>query len=1090
MLNILSKELFLDENHYHTYPQNVQTAQQWYKDGRVTIDTIDAYRAQCTVIDDEQKPFRVKIVPDIDMYTKIHVQCNCKERRWGMCTHGLASIIAVRTYLTEHPPSRWQGVLAPVVESTGSTKRKTPNMIFFSFQSLERHFTYASLWQILPYILPVSLFEGEDEDILDNAEALDRIIQEQKLSTKARRIRQRISPQDYAHLPIDVVVTANLTFGSSTQSSYASDAGTASLFESVFALLPKCIVYFGTEKDPLQTRLPVLPNAGTIGLALDRCKEGLSLSPMFTLHDPTLNIDTSKGHFKMVIDSPLWFIADNKLIHLEDPSRAGALLLEHPDTVIAPHEIPLFLESYLYPIANDTPVGGDAIVWDEVTTEPVPRMYLTDEEGNLHVQIRFGYGDYEVPYEHACPDMSVRALTTHAESDKQTGFTGSILLARVHRQPEREQEAWQKLTSHGLRLASKNATHMVLKKGTNPIAFLMNQVPRLVQEGYEVYGEKDLSLPQVNRNKPKMSFRVSSGTDWFDVQAVGMFGDIEVALKDIKRAIRKQERYIKLADGTIGAIPDEWLKRYRHLFELSQDTKKGLRVSQTQAALLDDVLSDAGAEVVQADEAFHRRMQELRSFEHITPKELPQQFHASLRPYQKAGYDWLHFLHTYKFGGCLADDMGTGKTVQTLAFLQSLYEWQHTKAATLIVMPRSLLFNWARESERFAPNLRVFTHADQNRIQEPNEFGTYHLILTTYGVMLRDVELLKQYTFHYVVLDESQAVKNPAAETSKAARELSAEHRLTLTGTPIENTTTELWSQFAFLNPGMLGSLEYFRREFVTPIEQKRDMEAAHTLRKMVFPFILRRTKDQVVSDLPPRSERVLVSDMEPEQRKLYEEKRDYYRAVVLGMLEEDGGMEQARFKILEGLLRLRQICNHPRLVDEHFQGGSSKFDLLLDTLETLRSEGHKALVFSQFVEMLSLVRQRLEEHGIPYAYLDGKTRNRQEVVDRFQNDPDLPFFLISLKAGGVGLNLTAADYVIHVDPWWNPAVEMQATDRTHRIGQDKPVFVYKLVVRDSVEEKVLMLQERKRAVVEQVIATEGSVFKELSPDDIEALFT
>ncbi|KPV49825.1 serine/threonine protein kinase, partial [Kouleothrix aurantiaca] len=473
----------------------------------------------------------------------------------------------------------------------------------------------------------------------------------------------------------------------------------------------------------------------------------------------------------------------------------------------------------------------------------------------------------------------------------------------------------------------------------------------------------------------------------------------------------------------------------------------------------------------------------------IVPQPLPTTFKGELRPYQKFGYDWLHFLREYNFGGCLADDMGTGKTIQTLAFIESLYEKENDAPATLVVMPRSLLFNWQREAEKFTPDLAVYVHADQGRITDPQEFANYDLVLTTYGTMLRDIAALRTYQFNYAILDESQAIKNPAAETSKAARLLNAKHRLVLTGTPIENSTGELWSQFAFLNPGLLGDISYFREEFINPIERQQNQDAAQFLRKMVFPFILRRTKDQVAADLPPRTEEVVMCDMEPAQRKLYDKQRDYYRAQLLGMIDDDG-MNDARMKILEGLLRLRQISIHPRLVDAKFKGNSGKFDLLLDTLDTLRAEGHRALVFSQFVQMLTLVREALDERGIPYCYLDGQTRDRQGEVDRFQNDDTVPFFLISLKAGGVGLNLTAADYVIHIDPWWNPAVEQQATDRTHRIGQDKPVFVYKLIARDTVEEKILQLQAHKRELVEQVIGAEGGVFKALTREDIEILFS
>jgi non-specific serine/threonine protein kinase len=305
----------------------------------------------------------------------------------------------------------------------------------------------------------------------------------------------------------------------------------------------------------------------------------------------------------------------------------------------------------------------------------------------------------------------------------------------------------------------------------------------------------------------------------------------------------------------------------------------------------------------------------------------------------------------------------------------------------------------------------------------------------------------------------------------------------------VENSTIELWSQFAFLNPGLLGNLDYFREEFANPIERKQDEGSAEFLRKMVYPFILRRTKDQVALDLPARSEELLVVEMEPAQHKLYVKTRDYYRALLLGMIDDDG-LDDARMKILEGLLRLRQICNHPHLVDGKFRGSSGKFELLLETLDTLRAEGHKALIFSQFVQMLTIIRAALDARKVPYAYLDGSTRKRQAEVDRFQSSPDLPFFLISLKAGGVGLNLTAADYVIHVDPWWNPAVEMQATDRTHRIGQTKPVFVYKLITKGTVEEKILQLQEQKRALVAQLISAEGGVFKSLTRSDVEVLFT
>ncbi|NJN67400.1 MAG: DEAD/DEAH box helicase [Chloroflexaceae bacterium] len=1069
-----------------------QAGKRLYEEGKVTLEHVDTQRARLQVTEDERTSYRVtvRLTPE-RRYSQIEVQCSCKSRaRWHSCPHGVAALLLLRDHLRQHPPSRWKGVLGPAVHgSSSSGSAPSRDLLVLSLQC-SRRWNEETIWEVIPYTIPEEHMAPEERH---DPAAIVQAIRRKKLSSQVRQLRQRISPHEYAHLATEVVAAVNLTFGSSSRSNYASESGTSSYLESVFTLMPHCVVYFGTEDDPLQTPLTVLSQAGTVGLAIDGAPDGLRLAPLFRLNDPTLRLNPQD--IRIIIRDPIWMLAGPLLLHLDDPSGVGALLIEHPDLLIAPHEQAEFLEDYVLPLASRVPVGGSAVQWEEVNGLPTPRLYLAEEEGELQIHLRFGYGAYEVGYDHDLPPMSIRAKATSVGEGASTG-TGSedektpapcICLARVHRQPQREEEAWNNLPSCGLRAASKKATWMLLRKNLEPLDFLMHQVPKLIEQGYEVYGEKDLSLAPVNRSQPRISFVVSSGIDWFDVQAIVHFGEFEVSLKEIQRAIRKRERYLKLADGTIGAIPDEWIERYRHLFSLGREMKDRIRLSESQMALLDQLLEKG--DHVQADEEFERRRQRLHDFSQIVSQKLPDGFVGTLRPYQKAGYDWLHFLHTYGFGGCLADDMGTGKTVQTLAFLQSLYEWGRVTSATLIIVPRSLLFNWEREAATFTPHLRVFIHADQNRIRDPAEFGNYQLILTTYGVMLRDADLLRQYTFAYLILDESQTIKNPVAETSRVARELKSEHRLTLTGTPVENTTLELWSQFAFLNPGMLGKLEYFRKEFVTPIEQKQDQQTAHTLRRMVYPFILRRTKDQVARDLPPRTERILMSDMEPEQRAFYNRQRDYYRGVLLGMIEEEG-MERVHMKVLEGLLRLRQICNHPRLVDPEFAGASAKFDLLLETLETLQAEGHKALVFSQFVQMLSLVRETLDARQTPYAYLDGQTRNRQAAVDRFQNDSAIPFFLISLKAGGVGLNLTAADYVIHVDPWWNPAVEMQATDRTHRIGQDQPVFVYKLVMQDSVEEKVLQLQAHKRAVVEQVITAEGSFFKELSTEDVTALFT
>jgi non-specific serine/threonine protein kinase len=565
------------------------------------------------------------------------------------------------------------------------------------------------------------------------------------------------------------------------------------------------------------------------------------------------------------------------------------------------------------------------------------------------------------------------------------------------------------------------------------------------------------------------------------------YGEQEVKLKEVRQALKRGENFIKLADGSIGQIPPEWLERYKHIFNMTKETEDGLRVRDYQLTMLDELLEDASHANIAAE--FEEKRERLRNLQGIAKQPIPKGFTGELRPYQKAGLDWLHFLREYGFGGILADDMGLGKTIQMLAYLQNQREQAKVTSAALLVVPKSLLTNWQRESATFTPNLRILEYIGIDRDKEMSSFDEYDIIITTYGTMLRDVESLRNYRFSTVVLDESQAIKNPLAKTSKAARLLNAEHRLAMTGTPVENNSFELWSQFAFLNPGLLGNLDYFKRDFAKAIESRDGEAEANLLKRMVYPFILRRTKEQVAPELPPLTERVIYTEFDAPQRKLYEQTRDKYRAQLLGLVD-DSGMNNARMKILEGLLRLRQICIHPVLVEPTYNKDVAKFEILLETLETLRAEGHKALIFSQFVQTLKLLEKDLKKSKMKYTYLDGRTRKRQERVDEFQNNPNISFFLISLKAGGVGLNLTAADYVIHLDPWWNPAVEMQATDRAHRIGQDKPVFVYKLIARDTVEEKILQLQERKKALVEQLISSESSFFKSLTRDDVEVLFS
>jgi non-specific serine/threonine protein kinase len=1040
-----------------------QQGEALYKQGRATVEQSQATSAQVSVEDPPRPSQQVKIFLS---GSYVNLTCSCRESfGWGACRHKVAALLALRDYLQAHPPRIWQAILDRAIQSP--SKRSTPapsaNVILFSLQ--ER----GNSWSVSPLTLNgrhLPAGHGGDPDAVASA------IEQGGLQGQAKPIRSQITPDSYPLMPTSVVAAVNSIIGAG--GGYGYWYGNARLLGAVLGMIAGALVYTGDDLHPLSGgRVFVHDEPATV--ALDLARDGADLTASFSVTLDGRHVVVKPGGALLVSREPTWMLVDDQLFRIAESGISPDIVVSYPRVRIPAADEADFLDRYLVPLSAQVAVRGNAVEWDNLQEPPEPRLYLSEREGELLAELRFGYGPFELPYEKSLPAATVRRVA------------GKAAMVRITRGPDAEQAAWQELgAGYGLKRGT-SPDEFLLRKNVPPADFLLREIPKLAAAGYTIFGEEALTLARVNRAKPTISFRVSSEIDWFDVQAVVQFGDQMLPLKDLKRALKRRDRYVKLADGSLGAIPEEWAERYRHLFAFAEETDDGLRLSGHHLALLDDALSEADRAAT--DAAFAERRERLRGFERIEPTPLPQGFTGTLRDYQKAGYDWLHFLRGYGFGGCLADDMGLGKTIQALAFLQSLRERDPASAASLIVMPRSLLFNWQREAAQFTPGLRVYIHADQGRAGEATAFDQHDLVLTTYGVMLRDIELLRQYRFHTVILDESQAIKNPLAETSRAARLLQAEQRIALTGTPVENTTMELWSQFAFLNPGLLGNLDYFRNEFATPIERRQDEGTSQFLRKMVFPFILRRTKEQVATDLPPRSEELLITEMEPAQRKLYVKTRDYYRAMLLGMIDDDG-MDDARMKILEGLLRLRQICNHPQLVDAKARAGSGKFELLMETLQTLRSEGHKALIFSQFVQMLSIIRTSLDELGIPYAYLDGSTRNRQAEVDRFQSTPELPFFLISLKAGGVGLNLTAADYVIHVDPWWNPAVEMQATDRTHRIGQTKPVFVYKLITRDTVEEKILQLQDQKRALVAQLISAEGGVFKSLTRDDVEVLFT
>ena len=593
------------------------------------------------------------------------------------------------------------------------------------------------------------------------------------------------------------------------------------------------------------------------------------------------------------------------------------------------------------------------------------------------------------------------------------------------------------------------------------------------------------------RHRPITDLRatVRSGVDWFDVECEVVAGDVELPLPLVLEALRGKQSTITLDDGSVGLIDAELRARLAPVVAMTALSQK-LRFRASQAALLDALL--ATLPDVDADARFEQARVELRAFERVQPAHEPRTFQGELRPYQRDALGWFHFLRRFGLGGCLADDMGLGKTVQVLA----LFEARRLEGAgpSLVVVPRSLIFNWRQEAGRFTPALRVLDHTGTGRSRSSIELGDANLVLTTYGTLRRDITALREIEFDYVVLDEAQAIKNATTAAAKAARLLRGANRLALSGTPIENRVEELWSLFEFLNPGMLGTSSAFRslaRARSAPrVPSSAPAAGADTavLARALRPVVLRRTKELVAPELPPRVEQTLLVELEPPQRKVYDELLAHYRGSLLPYVARMG-MERSRMKVLEALLRLRQAACHPALISRTADDApSAKLDVLVPKLAEAAAEQHKSLVFSQFTSFLALLRERLDADRVRYAYLDGDTRDRQSVVEQFQQDPECRLFLISLRAGGQGLNLTAADYVFLLDPWWNPAVEAQAIDRAHRIGQHRHVIATRLVARDTIEEKILELQRTKRDLADAILSEDQGTLAKIGREELELL--
>ena len=703
---------------------------------------------------------------------------------------------------------------------------------------------------------------------------------------------------------------------------------------------------------------------------------------------------------------------------------------------------------------------------EEVRRAPTPRLAITSVPARAG-----GPAQMEVDLSFDYSGTTIRAEHGHAALFQADGPR------IIYRDHAAEELALDRLLSNGVkREFDYYARAHQMRIAPARVDALVHE---LVGEGWHVEVKG-----QLLRGGSALQAEIRSGVDWFDLDASVEFDEISVPLPRLLSALSRGERTIALEDGSVGVIPDATLARLRSLASIGKETNGELRFARAQAAMLDTLVASLAG--LRVDDPFEKARAQLRRFDRITPADAPEGFTGTLRPYQNEGLGWMHFLRDFGFGGCLADDMGLGKTVQVLALLEA------RRAAgagpSLVVVPKSLIFNWRQESARFTPSLRVLEYTGDQRDRAAVDPAAHDLVLTTYGVLRRDSERLAAIGFDYAILDEAQAIKNATTAGAKAARLLNARHRLALTGTPVENRIGDLWSLFEFLNPGMLGAARGFSAAGTG--ETIADQGTRELLARALRPFILRRTKQQVASDLPERLEQTIYVELEAEERAQYDELRDHYRASLLNRIAIDG-MNKSRMHVLEALLRLRQAACHPGLIDrERVTETSSKLDVLVPRLLELAAEDHKVIVFSQFTSFLAILRTRLDEEGLPYAYLDGRTRDREAKVEQFQTDPNCRAFLISLKAGGLGLNLTAAEYVFLLDPWWNPAVEAQAIDRAHRIGQTRRVFASRLIARDTVEEKVLELQRTKRDLADAIITGDNASVRNLRREDLEVLLS
>ncbi|MBX2860062.1 MAG: DEAD/DEAH box helicase [Vampirovibrio sp.] len=718
--------------------------------------------------------------------------------------------------------------------------------------------------------------------------------------------------------------------------------------------------------------------------------------------------------------------------------------------------------------------------------EKILNLELVDEATlKIRASLDFSYDGVNVPFSRSAPD-SPYVMVVKKETET---------IYWLKRDYKAERAAYEMLLEGRL---DPVQTNFLSAEGDDAIDFYNDVFPSLGSEWSLKHDEEAFKTMKVASSPLKVNAQIDfyEAVDHFTMKTVCTLGDKVLDIEEVQRYLMQGKKYFFLPGEGYVEVPLASILQYAKTLQHFDAEKIGtdaqgfdIHKIQTFKAGLIGELVDQGVEL-DLSEKFQKFWDLISSFSHLEDIPVPEKVNAELRPYQKQGFNWLWFLYSYGLDGILADDMGLGKTLQALVMLQHAKDQDGGKP-NLIVCPTSVVYNWMSEIRKFTPELTVMNLTGPDRHTLYKKIEDADIILTSYAILRRDIKALKNYPFRCVILDESQNIKNFEAQTAKAAKQLQSTNRLAMSGTPIENRLVELWSVFDFLMPSFLYDIDEFRYRFVVPIEEKGNIDAERRLRQQVAPFILRRLKKDVAKDLPAKVENITYCELTEKQQDLYLDILEKSRDEVFAAAADGGTNKNSIFAVLR---RLQQICCHPRLIGDMANGvdESGKYEVLKEKLREIVENGHRVLLFSQFVEMLKIVRSSLEVEGIPYEYLTGETKaeERQNIVDRFNRDESIPICLMSLKAGGTGINLTGADYVIIYDPWWNPAAEDQAIDRAHRIGQTKNVFVYRMVCKGTVEDKILALQETKRDLVDSIISADQGKGKALSFNDLKSILT